>query len=138
MIKKLLSFFGLITFFSFNAQNNFEYTRTWGTYFGPVGTKAWTEYPTPSILFDSQNNIYTNGFIISVNNNYPNSYFDQFTIGGGQNFYQNATGSTYNIYNSMFNSAGVLQKYEYYSGVDNQGGYKKILKYIDNNDNKYY
>lgn len=141
MIKFLLSFFTILGFFSLSAQNNFEYQRTWGTYFGPVGAKSWNEYTVNPIYFDSQNNIYTNGQV-NAYNNYPNSYYDQFIIGNGQPFHQISTASSWNPYsnvtNAKFSPSGTLQKFEYYSNIFSPQGYRKTLRYIDNNDNKYY
>lgn len=141
MTKILLPLFTLFSIFSLNAQSNFEYLRTWGTYFGPVGAKSWLEYSVNPIYFDSQNNIYTNGQVLGYNT-YQSSYYDQFTMGGGQSFYQtsnnSASNSSSNITNAKFTSSGVLQKFEYYSNFFAPQGYRKALRYIDNNDNKYY
>lgn len=67
MLKKL-SFIGLLlAYFSGNAQSNFEFQRTWGTYFGPVGGRSWSAtFQGKQLFFDSQNNIYTKGLIVPI------------------------------------------------------------------------
>ena len=139
MIKKTLFFLHICVSFLAIAQSSFEYERTWGTYFGPVASRSWIQYNINPIYFDSQNNIYTNGQVHGYNN-YPNTYYDQFIMGNGQAFFQNTSppSQSSNITNAKFSSAGILQKYEYYSNLYSPQGYGKTLRYIDNNDNKYY
>ncbi len=141
MIKKTILLLNFFTFLFLSAQSSFEYQRSWGTYLGPVGGKSWIQYHINPIYFDSQSNIYVNGLVHGYNN-YPTSYYGQFIMGNGLSFFQSSSASasnpSSNMTNAKFSSAGVLQKYEYYSNLYNPQGYGKSLRYIDNNDNKYY
>lgn len=138
MLKKL-SFIGLLlVYFSGNAQSNFEFQRTWGTYFGPVGGRSWSAtFQGKQLFFDSQNNIYTKGLIVPIAS-YGTSYYQQYSMGGGQNFY---LGNNYSYTNvtSKFNSSGNMLSYEYnqfHYGLP--GSYTKELMFIDQQNNKYF
>lgn len=139
MSKILLFFLNIIAFIPLNAQS-FEYSRTWGTYIGPVGATSWTESATKTMLFDSQNNIHLTGTAIGYPNNYPSSYYDQFRVGnGGQGFKINPSiMNTTNTVIAKINPSGNVQAYEYYNYLLDNDGYKKKLKYIDHNNNYYY
>ncbi|EJL67671.1 T9SS type A sorting domain-containing protein [Chryseobacterium populi] len=139
MAKKL---FFLVNIFLFNfimAQNNFEYLRSWGTYFGPVGGRSWTSlFDTKPILFDSQDNIYVKGFVTGIIS-YNTSYYQQFSVGNGQPYSFGTGPYPQSVYNAKFNSAGNLLFYEYDQFHPNiPGTYQKELMYIDAQDNKYY
>lgn len=129
----------LNTIYSFS-QNNFEYQRSWSTYFGPVGAKSWIEVATSPILFDDDSNIYLTGMAIGYPNNYEHSYYDQFRVGdGGQNFTMaTISNNDNNIVAARFKPNGTLDKYEYYNYLINDTGYRKKLKYIDKDNNFYY
>lgn len=112
------------------AQNNFEYQRTWGTYFGPSATVLTGAHYPKGILFDSQKNMYFDGGVLV--NGQPNTYYNQFVIGGGGNFLSN---NTYE-FDVRFNSMGVPDYFGYRSSVNPVGIYNRILA-IDAMDNQY-
>lgn len=107
MIKKLLSFFGLITFFSFNAQNNFEYTRTWGTYF--PGQPLSLVYYNNSIYFYNPFSAVGNQISITTPNAFQSSpavyNIQKFDASNGNRVWGTYYG--HNDGTSAFNSIGV-------------------------------
>lgn len=139
MIKKLLTAIVFIFFTMVKSQNNFEYIRIWGTYVGPISSFSWAHgYGTNSLLFDSQDNIYNLSFV-SVNTAYPQSYYQQFVMGGGQSF-QLPSGTYPGVFTeAKFNNSGVLQYFGYCGPNQFKSGmHTKRLACIDQNDNKYY
>ncbi|MBD8084342.1 T9SS type A sorting domain-containing protein [Chryseobacterium caseinilyticum] len=138
-MSKILFFLLLIAMTVFvKAQSNFEYERAWGTYFGPVGAKSFSgTFNGKQIFFDSQDNIYTKGLIYQ--SSFPESYFQQFSLNGGQTF-QSAPNiySPFN-YTAKFNSNGTLLYYHYDQQQNNNpGSYTKELMFVDQLDNRYY
>lgn len=139
MIKKTLLFLNLFTFLFLSAQSSFEYQRSWGTYLGPIGSRCYTlTFNGKPIFFDSQNNIYTKGAVSPISG-YPASYYQQFSLNGGQTFqFGPSSYSTLNFY-TKFNSAGTLLSYQYNQYQTNtSGSYTKELMFIDESDNKYF
>ncbi|KQR95459.1 hypothetical protein ASG01_06345 [Chryseobacterium sp. Leaf180] len=139
MIKKLLSTISFIFYIILHSQSTFEYQRSWGTYLGPIGGKIHTYiFNGDALFFDSQNNIYTKGYIEPIAGN-PVSYYQQYSLGGGQNFqFGPDSYSTINFY-TKFNSAGTLLSYQYHQNLSNiPGSYTKELLHIDQSDNKYF
>jgi hypothetical protein len=139
MTKKL---FFLLNIFLLNltmAQTGFEYSRSWGTYFGPVGGRSWTPlFDTKSILFDSQDNTYVKGLVTGIIS-YNIPYYQQFSIGNGQPYSFGSGAYPQSLYNAKFNATGNLLSYEYDQFHQNiSGTFQKELMYIDAQDNKYY
>lgn len=138
MLRKLLFllYFGIYTLGI--SQSNFEYQRTWGTYFGPIGGRSWSAtFQGKQLFFDSQNNIYAKGLVVTIAS-YGSTYYQQYSTGGGQNFYlgNNYSGTNFT---SKFNSSGNLLTYEYnQSHYGSSGSYTKELMLIDEHNNKYY
>lgn len=118
------------------AQSNFEYERAWGTYFGPLGGRGWSAnlFLSPSVFFDSQNNIHMNGTVTNLPN-YPLSYYQQYSLGGGQNYLPDIANSIM----SKFDNNGILLSYEYNQHNNNiPTTYTKGLLHIDQSSNKYF
>lgn len=138
MLKKLFFIWLFLAYFYGNAQSNFEFQRAWSTYFGPVGGRSWSAtFQGKQIFFDSQNNIYTKGLVTPITS-YGAPYYQQFIMGGGQNFYLGNSYSNTN-FTSKFNSLGNMLSYEYnqfHYGLS--GSYTKELMFIDEQNNKYF
>ncbi|MBT2621774.1 T9SS type A sorting domain-containing protein [Chryseobacterium sp. ISL-6] len=139
MTKKLLFLLSIFLLNLTMAQSGFEYSRSWGTYFGPVGGRSWTAlFDTKPILFDSQDNIYVKGLVTGIIS-YNTPYYQQFSIGNGQPYSFGSGPYPQSLYNAKFTSAGNLSFYEYDQFHQNiPGTFHKELMYIDSQDNKYY
>lgn len=124
--------FLLFTLFSGHlfSQNNFEYERTWGTYFGANGGTPEGIFANKGILFDSQRNMHMRGHV-SNTFSYGAAYFNQFLIGGGNPY--NSQQQGYNLFEAKISSMGVLSYYGYHNSLNNF-----LLENIDSQDNKYY
>lgn len=123
--------FLLFTLFStqLSSQNNFEYARTWGTYFGPNSGQVAGVYTNKGILFDSQRNMHIRGNIWN-SSNYGTAYFNQFLVGGGNSY---ITQPGIHLFEAQITPSGMLS---YYGYSNNQ--YSTLLEKIDHQDNRYY
>jgi hypothetical protein len=123
--------FLLFTLFSsqFFSQNNFEYARTWGTYFGATGGQIAGVYINKGILFDSQRNMHLRGNIWN-SSNYGPAYFNQFLVGGGNSY---ITQPGIHLFETQITPSGMLS---YYGYPNNQ--FSTLLEKIDHQDNRYY
>lgn len=139
MIKKTLLFLNFFTFLFLSAQSTFEYQRSWGTYLGPIGSRCYTSvFNGQAVFFDSENNIYTKGSVAPISG-YPASYYQQFSLNGGQTFqFGQSAYSTLNFY-TKFNSSGTPLYFQYNQyQTNNSGSYTKELMFIDHLNNKYF
>ncbi|MBA5247775.1 T9SS type A sorting domain-containing protein [Marnyiella aurantia] len=67
----------------FEAQSVFPYEQQWGTYVGGTGTHLLDTHLTDtSFSSDTQNNLFLSG-TTAFASGYSNTYYDQFTAGGG-------------------------------------------------------
>lgn len=134
-MRKIFTYLFIIcTLFSAKAQSTFPYDLDWGTYVGGSNTLLMNNELFYGYSFheDSQKNIYVGGQT-RQETGYSASYYDQFTINGGNSFIP----STYrNNYSVKFSSAGLFQ-YGSYDGVLQIAGFKNLIG-IDGSDNKYY
>ncbi|MDF0718431.1 T9SS type A sorting domain-containing protein [Kaistella sp. PBT33-4] len=132
LIKKIFSLLiGIMLCNFMSAQVGFEYERTWGTYFGPAGSQIAGSEVRRGIIFDSQKNMYLRGGIWH-NATYANSYYDQFLLGGGENY----QGSQSTYFNAKFSDSGVPDLFGY-GAPESAVGYRS-LEAIDSQDNRYY
>ena len=134
--KNMKNFTLLVCFFLagfFAAQNNFEYERTWGTYFGPAGAQMSGNYMQMGIAFDSQKNMHMRGHIW-YNSFYPDTYYNQFILGGAQNYLPPHN----NQFDVAITANGSLTKYGYqYAGSLAPAAQVSWLHYIDGQDNSF-
>lgn len=110
------------------SQNNFEYERTWGTYFGANGGQIASVNVNKGILFDSQKNMHIRGTMWNMQN-LSSTYFNQFILGGGNSYF---TGNP-NLFEVKISSMGIPTYYSY-----NNSSSSTLLEKIDHQDNKYY
>ncbi len=111
------------------SSQNFEYERTWGTYFGPTGGQIASQYHALGIVFDSQKNMYMRGHIWHQAS-YPNTYYDQFLLGGGEPY--NGSGS---LFKTRITPTGTPTFYGYDQPVSSSFD---LLEAIDQQDNQYH
>lgn len=110
------------------SQNNFEYERTWGTYFGANGGQIASVNVNKGILFDSQKNMHIRGTMWNMQN-LSSTYFNQFILGGGNSYFAGNS----NHFEVKISSMGIPTYYGYNNSLS-----PTLLEKIDHQDNKYY
>lgn len=68
------------------AQNTFDYTRSWGTYLGPLRGDFSGYYGAPNLIVDPNENIHVNGYTIPIYG-LSTAYYNQFLSNGAQQFH---------------------------------------------------
>lgn len=114
------------------AQNTFDYTRSWGTYFGASGTDINDWFACPTIHTDSQHNVYVSGMTYKLENNAP--YYNHFITAGAQGF--NLIGENY--LDAKISSAGSKLWYSYNGFSESFSETFDLLAHIDAQNHQYH
>ncbi|MCD1115450.1 T9SS type A sorting domain-containing protein [Chryseobacterium turcicum] len=138
MKQTLLKITSILLFtISLNSVSAQEYERIWGTYFGPAGSDITGDYAPQGIILDSQKNMHLKGDVFS-NSQYTASYYNQFVIAGGGNYYT-STNQINNGFSTRITPTGAVDYFgyhAYHATAFNQD--LELLMAIDNQDNKVY
>lgn len=131
-MKKFFIFISVSLSLFLFSQSPFEYERTWGTYFGANGGYAVGIHISKGLMFDSQDNFYLRGSVETYQN-LPDSYFNQFLLGGG-NAYNASQGGVVN-FETGISTLGIPFFYGYIQSLSSS---RSRLEGIDSQDNRYY
>lgn len=138
-MKKIIFLILFLIFFSLKSQSVFDYTREWGTYFGPTCTRLTSSgINNSNIHYITKNGgIKIDGYTTKIDNyTYPDSYYNQFQTGSST---YNAAYSSNDFYFKM-SKTGQLLAMDYTGGaVPSQPSSPYYLKILgqDNQDNEY-
>lgn len=113
------------------AQNTFDYTRNWGTYFGASGTDINDWFGFPTVHADSQQNVYVNGMTYKLVNN--TSYYNQFITPGAQRYHLIDD----NYLDAKISSAGAKLWYNYNGFSESYSETFDLIAHIDTQNNQY-